>query len=295
MPAPAAARRHLSWNPGFATPPSRCAAPGPEGMAPPRRGHRPRLRLGPAARPHRSGDAGLAHRRRRRHRDDRLPQPGRLAVHVQVPVGAADGPFRAAVARAAPQLARPHAARARRRAVLDGGDTPQHGARRVRPARRSGRLALGLAGRRRRRLSNRPAAVGRTRHGLVAQRARLPAGDDPFRRHRLHLGRCPPRRRLDLVRGVPGDGIADDRRRGVLGAAVAPPRWCREAVERRPQRRAGLPRGRRCRRGRLCRHALCVRAVVAVAARAVGSPARARRCRRPGAGPTSSPSSPASP
>ena len=95
------------------------------------------------------------------------------------------------------------AARARRRAVLDGGDAAGVGARRVRAARRPGRVALGVAGRRRRRLPHRPAAGGRARHRLVADRARLPAGDDPLGRHRVHLGRPAPGRRLDLARGLP--------------------------------------------------------------------------------------------
>ena len=52
-----------------------------------------------------------------------------------------------------------HPARARRRAALDGGDAAGVGARRLRAARRPGRVALGLAGRRRRRLPHRPAAA----------------------------------------------------------------------------------------------------------------------------------------
>ena len=68
-------------------------------------------------------------RRRRRHRDDRLPEPRRPAVHVQVPVGAADGPLRAAVARPAPQLAR--------RSPSSRSPGPCSGWRRRRRARRS--------------------------------------------------------------------------------------------------------------------------------------------------------------
>ena len=72
--------------------------------------------------------------------------------------------------------------------------TPPAGAiARLRAARRPGRLRLGLAGRRHRRLPHRPAAGARARPRLVAQRARLPAGDDPLGRRRADLGR-PARR-----------------------------------------------------------------------------------------------------
>ena len=177
------------------------------------RGHGPRLRLRPAARPHRPGDAGLAQRRRHRRRHHRLPQPGRPALHLQVPLGAADGPVRAAVARPAPRLAGAQPAGAGRRAGLDGVDAAGELARRVRPPRLPGGHALGLAGRRRRRLPHRPAAGGGARHGLVAGRARLSAGDDPLGRHRLHLGRPAPGRRLELARGLSGDGAVHGRRR----------------------------------------------------------------------------------
>ena len=108
---------------------------------------------------------------------------------------------------------------ARRGAALDGVDAADELARRVRPPRLPGGDALGLAGRRRRRLPHRPAALGRARHRLVADGARLSAGDDPLRRHRLHLGRSAPGRRLDLARGLPRDGPVHGRRRGGLGAA----------------------------------------------------------------------------
>ena len=112
-----------------------------------------------------------------------------------------------------------HPAGARRRAVLDGGDAADVGARRVRAARRPGRVRC----RRRRTSSSTPTAPTccrrRARPRLVADRARLPAGDDPLGRHRLHLGRPAPGRRLDLARGLPRDGAVHGRRRGVLGAA----------------------------------------------------------------------------
>ena len=88
--------------------------------------------------------------------------------------------------------------------LLDGGDAAGERARarsRCWPCLVA--FALGLAGRRRRRLPHRPAARGRARHRLVADGARLPAGDDPLRRHRADLGRPAPGRRLDLARGLP--------------------------------------------------------------------------------------------
>ena len=69
------------------------------------------LRLRPAARAHRGHAAGLARRGERRHRRDRLVRAGRPALHLQVPLGAAHGPLRAAVPRPAPRLAARHAAR----------------------------------------------------------------------------------------------------------------------------------------------------------------------------------------
>ena len=257
------------------------------------RGHRPRLRLRPAARPHRPGDAGLAQRRRHRHRHHRLPQPGRPALHLQVPLGAADGPVRAAVARPAPRLAGAQPAGAGRGAALDGVDAAGELARRVRPPRLPGGHALGLAGRRRRRLPHRPAARGGARHGLVAGGARLSAGDDPLRRHRLHLGRPAPGRRLELARGLPGDGAVHGRRGGGLGAADPQAGRRGAAGERGAQRPARLSRGGRPRSpsassppatpSRRWRASGCCRC---------SAPAWRRRCAS--AGPTSWRSSPAS-
>ena len=52
---------------------------------------------------------------------------GHARLFGEIPLGAPDGPLRAAVARPTPQLARPHAAGARRGVVLDGGDAAEIG------------------------------------------------------------------------------------------------------------------------------------------------------------------------
>ena len=146
-------------------------------------------------------------------------------------------------------------------------------ARRLRPARLPGGHALGLAGRRRRRLPHRPAARGGARHGLVAERARLSAGDDPLRRHRLHLGRPAPGRRLELARGLSGDGPVHGRRGGGLGAADPQARRRGAAGERGAQRPARLSRGRGRGRRRLPRHPL---RLLAAGARVAAAAARRR-------------------
>ncbi len=203
---------------------------------------------GPAARADRPGDAGLAQHRGRRHRDDRLPEPGRPALHLQVPVGTADGPLRAAVARPASRLAGADAARARRRAGLDRLDAAGRRDPQLRAAGLPGRLHLGLAGRRHRRLPHRPARRQRARPRLVAERARLPARDDPVGRRRVDLGRRRTGRRLDLAGGLPLHGRPDGRCRGAVGDRAAAPEGRAAAVERGAPRRRRLPRGRR--RGR---------------------------------------------
>ena len=135
--------------------------------------------------------------------------------------------FEPPVARPAPRLAGADPARARRGAVLDGGDAAGGCARaRSRCSPCLVAFALGLAGRRRRRLPHRPAAAGRARHRLVAERARLPAGDDPLRRHRLHLGRPAQGGGWTWPEVYRVDGAVHGRRRGVLGAAAAAPGRC---------------------------------------------------------------------
>jgi hypothetical protein len=222
----------------------------------------------------------VAERRRHRHRDDRISEPRRPAVHVQVPVGPVDGPLRAAVARSAARLACRQPARARRCALLDGGDAAGIGARRVCAPRRARRMAVGVAGRRRRRVPHRPARRARARHRLVARRARLSARDDRLGRDRVHLGRSAPGRRLDVARGVSAHGVLHGRCGGLFGARRAAARRRAEAGERRAQRRGRLSRRRRGGGARLRRHALRVRARGANADRADARRARLHRIAR---------------
>ena len=204
--------------------------------------------------------------------------------------------FEPPLARPAPRLARADAARARRRAVLDGGDAAALGARRVRAARRPGRVALGVAGRRRRRLPHRPAAGRRARLRLVADRARLSAGDDPLGRHRLHLGRPAPGRRLELARGLSRDGAVHGRRGGVLGAArAAPGRRARKPASVARNDLLGFLAVAAAVARRLRRHAIRVRAAARARSSRRSFAAHGDRARRwPSAGPTWSRSSPAS-
>ena len=94
--------------------------------------------------------------------------------------------FELPLARPAPRLAGADASWRWPAALFWMAATPPASAlARVRAAGLPGGLHLGLAGRRHRRLPHRPAARARARHRLVAERARLPAGDDPVGRHRL--------------------------------------------------------------------------------------------------------------
>ena len=183
-----------------------------------------------------------------------------------------------------------HAARARRRPVLDGGDAAALGARRVRAARRPRRLAVGVAGRRRRRLPHRPAAGRRARLRLVADRARLPARDDPLGRRRADLGRPAPGRRLELARGLSRDGARSwPARRCSRRCSRRAWSRAREAVERRPQRPARLPRRRRRgRRSASSSPAMRSRRARVRSSRRCSRRSGDRRRRCPSAGPTCS-------
>ena len=202
---------------------SRPARASSRGGAPPLdRRHGARLRVGSAAGADRPGAAGVAERRGHRHRDHRLPEPGGPALHLQVPVGAADGPLRAgATARSPPRLARGEPARAGVDVAAAVGHVAQAIAAGFCVAGAGGGLRVGVARRGDRRLPYRLAACQRTRPGLVAQRAGLPAGDDRLGRRRADLDRPHARRRLELERGLPHDGVADDGSGGVLAAGVA--------------------------------------------------------------------------
>ena len=105
---------------------------------------------------------------------------------------------------------------------------------------RAGGLCVGLAGCGGRCLPHRPAAPARTRPGLLGVCAGLPAGDDPVGRHRLHLGRSQPGRRLDLARGLPLHGRADGGGGGVVGHAAAAAQGRGGAHQRGAPRPAGL-------------------------------------------------------
>ncbi len=197
--------------------------------------------IGPAAGPHRPGDAGLAQHGRPGRRDHRLPQPGRPALHLQVPVGAADGPLRPALARPAPRLAGADATGAGRHVAVAGRHLAERRHARLRAAGGGGGLHVGVAGRGHRRLPHRLAAGARARPGLVAQRHGLPAGDDPVRRHRADLDRPQPGRRLGLADGLPLHGRTDVRRGRALGHRAAQGGDARHQTHRGAQRRAGFP------------------------------------------------------
>jgi anti-sigma factor RsiW len=157
----------------------------PDADAPTRGGRAAGLRVRPAAGADRPGHAGLADDRGAGRGHHRLPQPGGPALHLQVPLGAADGPLRPALAGTAPRLAGAHAAGAGRRAVALAGTVAQ--GRDAWPSR-CWRWRW-LFCRRRRTWSSTPTAptccAARARPGRVAGGVRLPAGDDPVRRHRL--------------------------------------------------------------------------------------------------------------
>ena len=96
---------------------------------------------------------------------------------------------------------------------------------RLRAAGGGGGLHLGVAGRGHRRLPHRPAAGRRARPGRVAERAGLPAGDDPVGRHRADLDRPDQGGGWtwpEVYRFMAG---ADGRRGGALGARCC--RGCR--------------------------------------------------------------------
>ena len=172
-PAPPAVpchpRRTLPWGPisstdsprlGLPTQPPRCPhAQRPGRAAPPVRRHAAGLRLGAAAGADRPGHAGLAHGGGHRPGDHRLPEPGRPALHLQIPVGAAARPLRAALARPPARLAGAGAAGAGRRAAGAGGDLAARHHPRLRAAGGGAGLLLGVAGRRHRRLPHRLAAA----------------------------------------------------------------------------------------------------------------------------------------
>ena len=132
----------------------------PAGRRPPLdRRARAGLRVRPAAGAHRAGDAGLAHDGRAGSGGDRLPHADRHSLHVQVPVGAADGPRRPAAARSASRLGRLHAVAAGGGAVRAGRRVAHDRAAAVRRAGRGGGVRQRVAGHRRRRLPGGPAAA----------------------------------------------------------------------------------------------------------------------------------------
>ena len=126
------------------------------------------------------------------------------------------------------QLALAGGAAAAGRHVADAGDA------RVRAAGGGGGVRFGIAGRRDRCLSDRPAARARARHGRVAVGARLPAGDGAVGRRGADLDRPGARQRLGLAAGVPLHGAADAGRRRAqrLCAAEAARMWKRRAAWR---------------------------------------------------------------
>ena len=125
--------------------------------------------------------------------------------------------------------------------------SPTQATRGLRAAGGGGGLRLGVAGRGHRRLPHRPAECRRTRPGLVAERAGLPAGDDRLRRHRADLDRPQPGRRLELERGLPLHGRPDGGGGRAVGAGAAAPAGRRGTAQRGAQRPARLHR--RARRG----------------------------------------------